>query len=277
MPLTPTGDIVSWAATQGCGLGAFNVVHIEHAEALVAAAEIARSPLMLQLSENTVRYHGGLKPIGVATLALAEAANAPIAVHLDHATDADLVRQAVQLGFTSVMFDGSTLPYGDNVAATAEVVEYCHARGVFVEAELGEIGGKAGAHASGSRTDPAEAQEFVSATRVDMLAVAVGSSHAMTERIATLDHDLISLLHDALPVPLVLHGSSGVADVELIRAVKAGITKVNIATRLNAVFTAAVRTCLAANLDLVDSRRYLAAARDAMTNETRHILGVLAA
>ncbi len=277
MPLTPTGDIVSWAVAQGCGLGAFNVVHIEHAEALAAAAEIARSPLILQVSENTVRYHGSLKPIGVATLALAEAAKAPIAVHLDHATDFELVRQAVQLGFTSVMFDGSTLPYADNVAATADVVEYCHARGVLVEAELGEIGGKDGVHAPNSRTDPAEAQKFVTATRVDMLAVAVGSSHAMTEPAATLDHDLVSRLHDALSVPLVLHGASGVPDVELARAVKAGITKVDVATRLNVVFTAAVRACLAANPDLVDSRRYLSAARDATIDEARHVLDLLAA
>jgi fructose-bisphosphate aldolase class II len=154
---------------------------------------------------------------------------------------------------------------------------WCHQRGVYVEAELGEVGGKDGVHAPGARTDPGQALAFVRATGVDALAVAVGSSHAMTERTITLDKDLISALHAALPVPLVLHGSSGVPDDEIRRAVAAGMTKINISTHLVSVFTATVREVLTARPDLVDSRKYLGPARDAVAAEATRLLKVLTA
>lgn len=144
-----------------------------------------------------------------------------------------------------------------------------------MEAELGEIGGKDGVHGSGVRTRPDEAASFVEATGVDALAVAVGSSHAMTERHVALDLELITALRAAVPVPLVLHGSSGVPDEELVRAVKSGMTKINIATHLNQVFTHSVRATLAANPDLVDSRRYLGPARDAVAAESVRLLRLL--
>lgn len=275
MPLSPTDAIVGPAARAGVGVGAFNVVQLEHAEAIVSGAEAADRPVILQISENTVRYHGGLEPIGLATLAVARAARVPVAVHLDHAQSADLVHEAVRLGCCSVMFDASTLPYKENLRATREIAEYCHARDVWVEAELGEVGGKDGAHAPGVRTDPAEARDFVAATGVDALAVAVGSSHAMTTRDAVLDFALIAALRDAVAVPLVLHGSSGVADAELVRAVSAGMTKVNVSTHLNQRFTRAARTYLDAHPSAVDPRRYLGPARDAVAGAVTHLLGVL--
>ena len=192
------------AAASGTGLGAFNVFGIEHAEALTAAAEAAGTPVVLQISQNAVRYHGALAPIGLATLALARTGTVPMVVHLDHATDASLVDEAVALGFGSVMFDASTMPYAENVATTAAMVRRCHDRGLDVEAELGEVGGKDGVHRSGVRTRPDEAGAFVEATGVDALAVAVGTSHAMTERQVALDLELISQLRAAVPVPLVL-------------------------------------------------------------------------
>ncbi|MGA5388812.1 class II fructose-bisphosphate aldolase [Streptomyces pseudogriseolus] len=275
MPLSPTDAIVGPAARAGVGVGAFNVVQLEHAEAIVSGAEAADRPVILQISENTVRYHGGLEPIGLATLAVARAARVPVAVHLDHARSADLVHEAVRLGCCSVMFDASALPYKENLRATREIAEYCHARDVWVEAELGEVGGKDGTHAPGVRTDPAEARDFVAATGVDALAVAVGSSHAMTTRDAVLDFALIAALRDAVAVPLVLHGSSGVADAELVRAVAAGMTKVNVSTHLNQRFTRAARTYLDAHPSAVDPRRYLGPARDAVADAVTHLLGVL--
>ena len=191
--------------------------------------------------------------------------------------DRDLVTEAVSLGFTSVMFDASKLEYADNVAATTEVTAFCHDHGVFVEAEIGEVGGKDGVHAPGARTRPDEAVAFAETTGVDALAVAVGSSHAMTERTAQLDFDLIAELKSVVPVPLVLHGSSGVADADLTRAVESGMTKVNIATHLNNVFTATVRQVLADNPALVDTRKYLGPARDAVAAEVARLLGVLKA
>ena len=263
------------AARHGGGLGAFNVVLLEHAEALVAGAERAGTPVVLQISQNCVRYHGSLAPITLATQAVADAADVPAVVHLDHADDAGLVREAVALGVRSVMFDASALDYDANVAATREIVEFCHARGVAVEAELGEVGGKDGVHAPGVRTDPAEAAAYVAATGVDSLAVAVGTSHAMRTRDAVIDHGLIAELRERVPVPLVLHGSSGVPDAELTRAVESGMTKVNISTHLNAVFTGAVRDHLVGDPEVVDPRRYVRAGRDAVAAETARLLGVL--
>jgi fructose-bisphosphate aldolase, class II len=275
MPLGSTADIVTSASRGRRGVGAFNVVQLEHAEAIVSGAARADAPVILQVSENTVRYHGGLEPVALATLAVARRAAVPVAVHLDHAESPELVHEAVRLGFTSVMFDASKRAYAANVAATAAVVAHCHARGVWVEAELGEIGGKGGAHAPGARTDPEEAARFVAAAEVDALAVAVGTSHAMLTQEARLDFDLIRRLAARVPVPLVLHGSSGVPDADLTRAVAAGITKVNIATRLTMAFTAAVRAHLEEHPSDVDTRVYLGRAREVVAAEVSRLLQVL--
>ncbi|MFD4315527.1 ketose-bisphosphate aldolase [Streptomyces sp. NPDC058548] len=275
MPLTPTDEIVRRARAAGTGVGAFNVLQLEHAQAIVAGAESADRPVVLQISENTVRYHGALEPVALASLAIARAAKTPVAVHLDHAENPDLVREAVGLGLGSVMFDASKLPYAENVAATREVVEYCHQHGVWVEAELGEVGGKGGAHTPGVRTDPDEARAFVAATGVDALAVAVGSSHQMLTRDAVLDFALITRLRTAVDTPLVLHGSSGVSDADLTAAVAAGMTKVNVSTHLNKAFTQAVRTHLTEHPTAVDPRHYLTPARTAVAHEVAHLLTVL--
>ncbi|WP_405843409.1 class II fructose-bisphosphate aldolase family protein [Streptomyces platensis] len=275
MPLVPTSSIVDAAREARVGAAAFNVIHLETAEALVTAAERTGIPLILQISENCIRYHGSLLPITRATLALAEGSTARIAVHLDHITDADLVRQGITAGVGSVMVDASALRYEENVATTADLAAWCHERDAYVEAELGEVGGKDGVHAPGVRTDPDEALAFVRATGVDALAVAVGSSHAMQERTAVLDKDLITALHAALPVPLVLHGSSGVPDEELRRAIAAGMTKINISTHLVSVFTHSIRRTLGADPSLVDSRKYVKPAREAVAEEAARLLGVL--
>src|SRR6201996_8251049 len=246
MPLTATHEIIGSARAAGVGAGAFNVVSIEHAEAIVAGAGAAASPVDLQISETCVASHGALAPIGSACLTIAGRAAVPVSVHLDHASTVELVEAAAEIGLASVMYDASRLPYADNVRATAEITRWCHQRGVWVEAELGEVGGKDGVHSPGARTDPGEAARFVAATGVDALAVAVGSSHAMLTRDAVLDLGLIAALRAAVSVPLVLHGSSGVPDRDLVAAVRAGMTKVNIATQLNRVFTAAVRRTLSA-------------------------------
>ncbi|MBS1906553.1 MAG: class II fructose-bisphosphate aldolase, partial [Actinobacteria bacterium] len=272
MTLVSARDLVHDAARRGTGVGAFNVIHLETAEALVAASAQAELPVILQISQNCADYHGGLEPIALATLAVARRASTPVAVHLDHAERPELVDEAIALGFGSVMFDGGKLDYAENVALTARVVERAHAAEVYVEGELGEVGGKDGAHAPGVRTDPQEARAFVAETGVDALAVAVGSSHAMTDRTAALDLDLIGRLREALrgagedgaDVPLVLHGSSGVPDGAIAAAVRAGMTKINVSTHLNGFFTRAIREKLDADPRLVDSRKYLAPARDAV-------------
>ncbi|WP_417555751.1 class II fructose-bisphosphate aldolase [Microbacterium sp.] len=284
MTLVSARELVRAAASAGTGIGAFNVIHLETAEALVQASERAQLPVILQISQNCADYHGGLEPIGWATLAIARRATTPVAVHLDHAERPELVDEAIELGFGSVMFDGGRLDYEQNVELTAQVAARARTAGVFVEAELGEVGGKDGAHAPGVRTDPDEARAFVEATGVDSLAVAVGSSHAMLDRSASLDIALIARLKDALrgvgrsggDVPLVLHGSSGVADDVIVQAVRAGMTKVNVSTHLNGFFTRAIREKLASDGTLVDSRKYVAPAREAVAEEAARMLRLFA-
>lgn len=269
MALVPTGHLVK----PGSGIGAFNVITLEHAEAIAAGAEAAGLPVVMQISENAVKFHGGrLGPLAAATSAVAQSSTVDCALHLDHVQSVELLFQAPAHGFSSVMFDASSLGYQENVTATRLAADFAHRSGLWFEGELGEVGGKDGAHAPGARTDPAEAATYVAATGVDALAVAVGSSHAMTSRDAALDHGLIAALREAVPVPLVLHGSSGVGDDELRRAVAAGLAKVNVGTALNLAFTSGVRQSLAADARLVDPRKYLAPAREAMAETVTHFL-----
>jgi fructose-bisphosphate aldolase, class II len=281
MTVASTGELVADAAARGAGVAAFNVITLEHAEAIVAGAEAAGRPVILQISENAVKFHGGrVGPIAAATLAVAREAGVRCALHLDHVESVELLKQAPAHGFSSVMFDASALSYADNVAATRSAAEFGHGHGLWVESELGKVGGKDGspplsAHAAGARTDPSSAASYVAETGVDGLAVAVGSSHAMTSRDAVLDHDLVAELRAAVEVPLVLHGSSGVGDEELRRAVAGGLVKVNIGTALNIAFTGAVRPILNGDPKLVDPRKYLKPARTAMAATVEHFLTLL--
>src|SRR5262249_48259961 len=193
------------------------------------------------------------------------------------AAEAGLIRDAVAAGLGSVMYDASAAPYHQNVAATAEVARWCHEHGVWVEAELGEIGGKDGVHAAGARTRPGEAARYAAATGVDALAVAGGSPHAVPPRHAGLDAGPVAGVHPAVALPPGLPGSSRRAPAGLAEAVAAGMTKINIGTQLNKAFTGAVRACLAADPALVDPRRYGAAAREAVAAEVTRLLGVLRA
>ena len=283
MPLASTGELVTRAAEARSAVAAFNVITLEHIEAVIAGAEAAGAPVVLQVSENAVKFrYGRLLPLARAAGAAAERAAVPVALHLDHVQSDDLLRQAPDAGFSSVMYDAARLPYADNLAATRAAADWAHSQGLYIEAELGEVGGKDGrppldAHAPGARTDPAQARDFVAGTGVDALAVAVGSSHAMTTRTAALDHALLKQLSAALSVPLVLHGSSGVPDDGLVAAVAGGITKVNVGTALNIAMTGAIREFLAAHPEAVDSRKYLSVGREAMAEEVRRIIGVLAA
>ncbi|WP_031483943.1 class II fructose-bisphosphate aldolase [Streptomyces bicolor] len=281
MPLVTTGELITSAAADRSAVAAFNVITLEHIEAVIAGAESVSSPVVLQVSENAVKFrYGRLLPLARAAVTAAERAAVPVALHLDHIQSDDLLRQAPDAGFSSVMYDAARLPYADNLAATRAAVDWAHAQGLWIEAELGRLGGKNGeppldAHAPGARTDPAEAHAFVTDSGVDALAVAVGSSHAMTTRTATLDHNLLKRLSTALDVPLVLHGSSGVPDGELTAAVAGGIAKVNVGTALNIAMTAAIRDFLAAHPEAVDSRKYLSVGREAMVQAVARIIGVL--
>ncbi|MCA1223654.1 class II fructose-bisphosphate aldolase [Streptomyces sp. 8L] len=271
--LTTTSALVAAAHAAHTGVAAFNVIAIEHAEAVARAAEETGLPAILQISENAARHHGDVAPLAAAVAAIARASRAELSLHLDHVEDADLLHRTAECGASSVMFDASRRSDEDNVLATRAAADWAHEQGLFIEAELGEIGGKKGsAHTPGVRTDPEQARDFVAATGVDALAVAVGSSHAMTDRTARLDLDLVARIAAAVPVPLVLHGSSGVPADLLGAAVRRGMTKVNFGTRLNVAFTGAVRAALAAAPDAHDPRPYLANARTAVAAEAADCL-----
>ncbi|AXG81261.1 class II fructose-bisphosphate aldolase [Streptomyces paludis] len=274
--LSTTAELVAAARESGTGVAAFNVITLEHAEAVATAAERTGLPAILQISHNAVRYHGGVTPLAAAVAALAADSTARLSLHLDHVEDLALLHRTADCGASSVMFDASRLPDDENLAATRAAAAWAHARGLFVEAELGEIGGKGSAHTPGVRTDPAQAAAFAAATGVDALAVAVGSSHAMLSRTARIDLGLIARLRDAVPVPLVLHGSSGIPHTALRDAVGHGMTKINIGTLLNIAFTGAVRRVLGENPALVDPRRYLASAREATATAVAECLRAVA-
>jgi fructose-bisphosphate aldolase, class II len=277
--LATAADLITDAAARGRAVPAFNVITLEQVEAVAGGAEDAAVAVLLQVSENAIRFHGGFGPLLAACREVASAASVPIGIHVDHLEDAGLAHavldRAEELGVGSLMFDAATLPYAENAALTASVVRAGHDRGVWVEGELGEIGGKDGAHAPGVRTDPDEAIRFVADTGVDGLAVAVGSVHAMTDRSASLDLDLIARLAASVPVPLVLHGSSGVSDALLSDAVAAGIRKVNIGTALGIAGTARLRSELTARPDAVDPRSYLRGVRTATREVVAHLASVV--
>ena len=267
MTLASTADLVA----SDTAVLAFNVITLEHAEGIADGVERAGVAAVLQLSENTVRFHGGrIAPLLAACAQIATHSSATLAIHLDHFQDValidDAIETAAELGASSIMIDAAHLPYGDNVDRTRTFTERAHAAGLWVEAELGEVGGKDGqrkdAHAPGARTNPDEAAAFAAETAVDGLAVAVGSSHAMTTRDAALDVELIEKLAASVAIPLVLHGSSGVPDDQLRLAIAAGIRKVNVGTALNIAYTGAVRQSLTPTT--TDPRKFLAAGRQAI-------------
>jgi fructose-bisphosphate aldolase class II len=261
------------------GVVAFNVIGLEHAEAIVAGAEAERAPVILQISQNAVRYrNGAIEPIAAACRELARAASVPVALHLDHATTHELCVRAAEAGISSIMFDASTDEHARNIALTATETEWAHANGLSIEGELGVVGGKEGVvSAAETMTDPEEAVRYVAATGIDALAIAVGTEHGMTERRASLDLARIAAIRARVDVPLVLHGSSGVPAEVLAEAVRCGITKVNMATQLNAAFTGAVRAYLRAHPEDTDPRRYGEPGRSAIEGVVRETLRLVGA
>jgi fructose-bisphosphate aldolase, class II len=275
MPLLSMQELFGHSSRAQTPVVAFNVITLEHAEAVMWAAETTGIPAIAQLSENAIVYHDGPDALAAAMVSLARTSPGNVVLHLDHITQPDLARRTRDLGFSSVMWDSSTLPYEENVQATKDIVGFAHDQGIWVESEIGAIGGKGGAHTPGVRTDPAEAAAFARATGIDALAVAVGSSHAMTEQTAKLDTGLIRAISDAVDVPLVLHGSTGVPEDALLEATSAGMWKINIGTALNISATNAVRSTLESDQKVTDPRKYWGSARDAMRHTVAHYLSTL--
>lgn len=275
MTLTTSIPWLQRAKAEHFAIGAFNANSLEQIQAIVAAAQEERAPVIIQISHNAAMYLGagsrlaGLRLVAEMGRIAAEMVDVPVVLHLDHGGELDLL-QALSLGFTSVMFDGSELPFEENIRQTRRLCEIAHETGASFEAELGEVP-RAGVpgEEEGQLTDPAQVAEFAARTGVDALAVAVGSVHGIKTKEVALDFALLDAIHAATDIPLVLHGSSGVLDTNIREGIQRGLCKVNVATQMNGVFTRAARENLAAHPDNVDPRKYLGPARKAMTEAVR--------
>jgi fructose-bisphosphate aldolase class II len=276
MALVSGREILRAARADGYAVPAFNVFNLEMLQAAYAAGEAERAPVIVQVSPRSIDY-AGLRPLAALARTLAETATIPIALHLDHGPDPEACRAALDAGFTSVMYDGADLPYAENVQRTGEVVTAAHAHNAAAEAELGQVGHASHAKQPDALTDPEEASRFAAETGVDALAVAIGTVHGMTETGAVLDIARIADLARHVDAALVMHGSSGVDDDTMQRAVEAGIRKVNLSTALQKVFMETLRRSAAASGHETDARAVLGDARDAVTQAARHRIRLLGA
>jgi fructose-bisphosphate aldolase class II len=287
--LTTNKDLMVPARKNGYAIAALNVQNLESMKAVVEAATEEKSPAIMQISPSVLKYAGLDYIISLAKTA-AQTAPVPLAIHLDHGEDYDTVAKCVNGGFSSVMIDGSFLSFDDNVAVTKRVVAIAHPKGVSVEAELGKLAGveeRTVAEKEAILTDPKAAEEFVSKTGVDTLAVAIGTSHGAYKfkSAGNLDLERLKLISEKVSIPLVLHGASsvplailekatkygaalegakGVPEEQLQKAIKLGIAKINIDTDLRLAFTATIREVLSNNPKEFDPRKILGPAKDAM-------------
>jgi len=227
-------EILQDARERRYAVGAFNMLNLEMARGVLEAAAAERSPVILALAQIHLPY----LPVEYAALIARDAAartDVPVCLHFDHGTDLGAILAAARSGFTSVMYDGSALPYAENAGNTRAVVELVRGMGVSVEAELGHVGGGEDGLDDGyaaNYTDPAQVRDFIEKTGVDALAVAIGTAHGKYLRPPVLSLDLLAEIRGISAVPLVLHGGSGLSDADFTGAIRDGISKVNIYTEL---------------------------------------------
>ncbi|MGI5879666.1 MAG: class II fructose-1,6-bisphosphate aldolase [Syntrophomonadaceae bacterium] len=266
MALVPVNDLLRKADQGKYAVGAFNANNMEIIQAIVQAAELENSPVIMQASQGAINY-AGLEFISQMVKIAANNTHVPVALHLDHGTDFEQVIRCIYSGFSSVMFDGSKLPLEGNIAVTRKVLEVARPLGISVEAELGKIGGtEDDIHVSEREamfTDPDEAINFVQQTGIESLAIAIGTAHGQYQGEPRLDFDRLIEIKKAVQIPLVLHGSSGVPDESVQKAISLGICKVNIDTNIRETFVGEMRRVLDLNPTEIDPRKILGPAREA--------------
>jgi tagatose 1,6-diphosphate aldolase GatY/KbaY len=270
--------VLDEARTAGRAVPGFVAYNLETAQGIVTAAERAGRPVLIQAGSSAFGT-SGFRPLALLALELARLSPAPVGVHLDHCRDRAEITACIDLGYTSVMVDGSHLPFAANAALTAEVVQEAHAAGVWVEAELGAVAGDEDVStdaASGTMTDPEQAREFVAATGVDALAVAVGNVHGFTRTPPAIDLPRLERIREAAGVPLVLHGASGLAPEVLLACVARGVAKVNVNTELRHAYLGATEVALPAARAGADLAAVLRAGREAVADTATRITRLLA-
>jgi tagatose 1,6-diphosphate aldolase GatY/KbaY len=257
MPLVTSEKMLLDAQKGGYAVGAFNVENIDMVQAVIAAAEEMKAPVMMQTTPSTIRYNG-MEAFFAHMSVAASMANVPVAVHLDHGDSYALAMQALRVGYTSIMIDGSHNAFDDNIELTKNVVAACQPNGIPVEAELGKVGGKEDdvESASVGYTVPVEAKEFVERTSINSLAVAIGTAHGVYKGVPKLDRERLSEIRKLVDIPLVLHGASGLSDEEVCECVKRGICKVNFATELRIAYSDGIKAVIARKPDVFDPKTY---------------------
>jgi tagatose 1,6-diphosphate aldolase GatY/KbaY len=253
------------AASEGrWAVGAFNAENMEMIQAIIASAEDLFAPVIIQTTPGTLAY-GSLGLYYASAAVLAASARVPVAIHLDHGNSLALASQALRTGYTSIMIDGSQKALDENIAITRAVVEICGPNGVPVEGELGRVGGKEDdLEGEAGYTDPGEAMRFTEETGVSSLAVGVGTAHGVYKTTPVLNTELISALKKIIPVPMVLHGASGLSPDAIRDCINRGISKVNFATELRIAYTDAVKEYLERNPRTIDPKKYGLSARNAV-------------
>ena len=273
MAFVTTGEMLKKAQEGGYAIGAFNAENLEMVQAIIAAAEAENAPVMIQTTPGTLKYAGPECFAGIVSR-MARDAKVPAALHLDHGNSYELAEKCAREGYTSLMIDGSKLPYEENIALTRRVVAM--ACGLPVEAELGTVGGKEdGMEAKPQYTDPEEAADFVNRTGISSFAVAIGTAHGVYKGEPKLDLERLSAVREKVSIPLVLHGTSGVPEDQVRECIRRGICKVNYATDLRIAFTAGVKKAIEGQPAAFDPKKYLAEGRKAVQGRVQELIRLL--
>lgn len=256
MPLVTSKQMLADAQKGGYAIGAFNAENMEMVKAIIKAAEELKAPVMIQTTPSTVKYASLEMFVGMVR-AEARDASVPVCLHLDHGSSFELAVRAIKEGYTSVMIDGSKLPFEENIDVSARVAAVAHPNNIPVEAELGKVGGKEDDHeaVADTNTDPMQAKEFVEKTGIDSLAVAIGTAHGFYVGTPVLDKERLSEIRAAVDIPLVLHGASGLSEEDVKDCVKRGICKVNFATELRVAYTDAGKALLKEKPETFDPKK----------------------
>ncbi|PWW08625.1 fructose-bisphosphate aldolase [Paenibacillus cellulosilyticus] len=268
MALVSMKEMLIKALAEGYAVGQFNINNLEWTQAILAAAQEEKSPVILGVSEGAARYMGGFKVVTAIVKSLIEEGNitVPVAIHLDHGSSVDKCKAAIDAGFTSVMIDASHDPIEENIRITSEVVEYAHARGVSVEAEVGTVGGQEDdVVAEGViYADINECKEIVARTGIDCLAPALGSVHGPYKGEPKLGFAEMEEICKTISLPLVLHGGTGIPTEHIQKAIARGTAKINVNTENQIAFTKVAREILTNDAEVYDPRKFLAPGREAI-------------
>lgn len=261
MALVTALELMQKASYAGYAIPAFNIDNLESALAVSHVMAEMKLPVIVQTIPRTLAY-GGTATYAAIMKALMASCDTDYCLHLDHGNGLETAKACIEAGYSSVMFDGSALPFERNIASTSEVTDYCLPLGISVEGELGTIGGKeeGDTELEAGYTKVSEAVEFVERTRVSTLAIGVGTAHGIYKGIPKINVKRITEIHSTIPTPLVLHGASGLSDKVVRACVAAGISKINFATELRQAYTAGIRSALAGDPDVFDPKLYMPAA-----------------